>query len=66
MLFALRSGGATGIWRRWKRERRRKSNVIRGSRGGTTVQQRWMQLCSTAHQDRCGQRNRDRKRDSDS
>ena len=65
MLLALRSGGAAGIWRHWKRERRRRrNNVIKGGRGGTAVQQWWMQLCSIAHQDRCGHRGRDRRRDS--
>ena len=43
MLLALRSGGAAGIWRHWLRERRRRrSDVIRGGKGGTVVQRWWM------------------------
>ena len=61
----LRSGGAVCTWRHWERERRRRRrNVIKCDRGGTTVRQWWMQLSSIAQQDRCGHRSRDRWRDS--
>ena len=63
MLLAMRFRGAADTWRHWKRGRSgRRRNVIKGGRGGTTVQQEWMQLSSIAHQGRCGHRSTDRWR----
>ena len=64
MLLATRSGGAAGTWRHWKRERRRRRrNVIKGDTEGTSIQQWWLQLCNIVHQDRCGHRGRDKRKD---